>query len=94
MGAPPMGTKRGQALMELAVGMFAFALVVSALCIFATYIARSLVAQNALRKDGNGGSNSKSDSVEVGDFAAKNLIGGDTLKIEEKVVLPDRTIAK
>ena len=34
--------RRGQALMELAVGMFALALVVSALAGFAVYIAKSL----------------------------------------------------
>ena len=42
-------SRRGQALMELAVGMFAFALVVTALCGFAVYIAKSLKMQNSLR---------------------------------------------
>lgn len=89
-----MGTKRrGQALMELAVGMFALALVVSALCVFALYVAKSLRAQNELRK-GNGGTSSRSDTVEVGDFAAANFTGTPVLKIEEKVVLPERTILR
>lgn len=43
--------KAGQALMELAVGMFTLTLVVSALVAFATYIAKSLAAQNLNRGD-------------------------------------------
>ncbi len=41
----------GQALIELAVGMFTLALVVSALVCFALYIAKSLEAQNLNRGD-------------------------------------------
>jgi hypothetical protein len=45
-----MATKRrAQALIELAVGMFAFALVISALTGFAVWIAKSLKMQNSLR---------------------------------------------
>ena len=43
--------RRGQALMELAVGMFTLALVVSALVAFAIYIVKSLEAQNLNRGD-------------------------------------------
>lgn len=39
----------GQALIELAVGMFTLALIVSALVCFAIYIAESLEAQNLNR---------------------------------------------
>ena len=49
-----MATERhrsGQALMELAVGMFTLALVVSALVAFAMYIVKSLAAQNLNRGD-------------------------------------------
>ncbi len=85
--------RRGQALMELAVGMFALAFVVSALCGFALYIAKSLRAQNELRgRDGR--STEKSDSVEVGDFAARYVFGTETLRIREKIVMPERTILK
>lgn len=87
-----MGTKRGQALMELAVGMLALAIVVSALCGFALYISRSLEIQNFLRRDGT--SNAKSDSVEIGDFAAEHFAGTGVLDIHEKVVMPERTIPK
>lgn len=82
-----MRTKRGQALMELAAGMFALTLVVSMLCGFAVYIAKSLAAQNALRAS-SGGSNAKSDTVAVEAFAAKYVFGKETLKIKEKVALP------
>lgn len=85
--------RRGQALMELAVGMFALALVVSALFVFVQYVSKSLRAQNELRK-GNGGTRSRADTVEVGDFAAANFTGVPVLKIEEKVVLPERTILR
>ena len=79
--------------MELAVGMFALALVVSALCVFAQYIAKSLRAQNELRR-GNGGSHARSDTVEAGGFAAANFTGGSVLRIREKAVLPERTILR
>ena len=42
-------TRRGQALMELAVGMFTLAFLVSALVVFAQYIVRSLEIENHLR---------------------------------------------
>lgn len=89
-----MATKRGQALMELAVGMFAIALVVSALCVYALYIAKSLKAQNSLRGGSTAVSNSKSDTVEVGDFASEHLFGTGKLQIKEKVVMPQTTILK
>lgn len=87
-----MGTKRGQALVEMAVGMLALAIVASALCGFALYIARSLEIQNSLRTDGK--SNSQSDSVEIGDFAAQHFAGTGVLGIREKVVMPERTILR
>ena len=44
-----MRTRRGQALMELAVGMFTLALLLSAIFVFVRYIARSLEIENHLR---------------------------------------------
>ena len=85
--------RRGQALMELAVGMFALALVVSALCVFAQYIAKSLRLQNELRR-GNGGSRTRTDMVEAGDFASANFTGNPVLKMQEKIVAPERTILR
>jgi len=81
---------RGQALMELACGMFAVALVVSALCGFAVYIATSLRAQNRLRAGmlSGGGVRSASDSVEVGEFSSRYLFGKSTLEVRERVEMP------
>lgn len=80
---------RGQALMELAVGLFALALVVSALCGFAHYIAKSLRVQNELRVGGR-----RSDSVEISSWAAQHVFGAETLKISEKLKWPSTTILK
>ena len=76
-----MGTKRGQSLMELAVGMFAIALVVSALAGFAVYIAKSLRAQNMARS-----SSPVSDTVvETGEFASEWIFGRRKMNVDEKV---------
>ena len=91
-GQAPSG-RRGQALIELAVGLFTLALVASALCGFAVYIARSLEAQNELRTTA-GGTNSRSDSVDVGDFSSRYVFGTDVLNIRERIEMPERTILK
>ena len=87
--APPAPPRRGQALIELAVGLFALALVVSALCGFALYIAKSLRLQNELRVGGQ-----KTDSVEVSAFAAEHVFGDRKLKISEKLAMPLTTILR
>lgn len=90
MGVAHMGTKRGQALMELAIGLFALALVVSSLCAFAEYIVKSLKMQNSLRV----GSSSQSDRVELSTFAAEKVFGVNALKIKEKVEMPPTVILR
>lgn len=85
-----MATKKGQALMELVAGLFALALVVSALSGFAVYIVKSLKMQNSLRV----GSSSQQDEVQIGEFAAKYVFGTETLKIHEKVEMPLTTILR
>jgi len=85
-----MRTKRGQAMIELAFGMFALALVVSALCGFAVCIARSLEMQNSLRVK----SPSQHDEVQVSEFAAQYVFGKQTVDIKEKVVMPSTVILK
>jgi len=85
-----MATRRGQALVELAFGMFAFALVVSALATFAVYIARSLRVQNSAR----GPSPERAEAVETGAFASEWLFGSEKLKIGERVSMPVTTILK
>ena len=86
---PPAPPRRGQALIELAAGMLALALVVSALCGFALYIAKSLRLQNELRVGGK-----KTDSVEVSAFAAEHVFGDGKLKISERLAWPQTTILR
>ena len=85
-----MRTRRGQALMELAVGMFAIALVAGCLCVFAVFIAKSLKVQNSLRSSSPKPSGEK---VEFGDFL-QGVLGRHWLVVDEHVVLPATTISK
>ncbi len=85
-----MGIKRGQAMLELAFGMFALAIVVSALSGFAIYIAKSLKVQNGLRI----GASSGKERVEFTTFAAKHVFGTDSLTIKERVTMPPDFILK
>ena len=75
--------RRGQAMTELAVGLFALALVVSALCGFAVYVAKSLRVQNELRVGGQ-----KTDRVEATDLTADYVFGTEALTISERLVWP------
>lgn len=81
-------SRRGQALMELVVGMFAFVLVVTALCGFAVYIAKSLKMQNSLRT----GASTQTASVEFTTFGAKYVFGAERLTIKESVSMPGTAI--
>ena len=85
-----MRTRRGQALMELAVGMFTIALVAGCLCTFAVFIAKSLRVQNSLRSSAPQPSGEK---VEFGEFLYR-VVGRHWLVVDEKVSLPPTTIAK
>ena len=85
-----MRTRRGQALMELAVGMFAIALVVGCLCVFAVFIAKSLRVQNSLRSSAPQPSGEK---VEFGEFL-HGIVGRHWLVVDERVALPSTAIAK
>ena len=85
-----MRTRRGQALMELAVGMFAVALVAGCLCVFAVFIAKSLRVQNSLRSSAPQPSGEK---VEFGEFLYR-VVGRHWLVVDEKVNLPSTTIAR
>jgi hypothetical protein len=80
--------ERGQALVELAVGMFTLALVVSAAVAFTFYIAEGLKVQNSVRSS----SLSADGQVEVGAFAAEWLFGEETLDISENIEMPAREI--
>lgn len=76
--------------MELAVGMFAIALVAGCLCVFAVFIAKSLKVQNSLRSSSPGTSGEK---VEFGEFL-HGILGRHWLVVDEHVVLPPTTISK
>ena len=83
-----MATRRAQAMVELALGMFALTLVISALCLFTVYIARSLRVQNTAR----GQSPETAAPIEVDDFAEQYFTGTKTLNINERAVMPTTTI--
>lgn len=85
-----MRTKRGQAMMELAIGMFALTLIVSVLCSFAIFFAKSLRVQNSLRSSSPQPSGEK---VPLGDFLYV-IVGKHHLFVDEHVTLPPTTIVK
>ena len=85
-----MRTRRGQAMMELAVGMFAIALLVGCLCVFAVFIAKSLRVQNSLRSSAPQPSGEK---VEFGEFLY-GIFGRHWLVVKERVEMPSPTIVK
>ncbi len=81
--------KAGQALMELAVGMFTIALLLSASFFFVKYIVRSLEIQNHLRSPGQA---TYADSIKLDDFAANEVFGLKNLHIMEPRGATDRSI--
>ena len=85
------GTKwrRGQALMELVVGMFTIALLLSASFFFVKYIVRSLEIENHLRSSGQA---TYADSIRLDDFAANEVFGLKNLHIMEPRGTTDRSI--
>lgn len=83
-----MRTKRGQALLELACGMFTLALLIGLLTIFARYIVRSLEIQNHLR----GANRGVSDKIELDAFAAESIFGSRNLHIKEPFSGSSRSI--
>ena len=76
--------------MELAVGMFALALVVSSLCGFSLYIVKSLRVQNSLRSSAPQPSGEK---VELGGIL-EQVSAHKYLVVEEKVVMPPTWVQK
>ena len=77
-------------MMELAAGMFAIALIVSALCTFAVFMAKSLKVQNSLRSSAPQPSGEK---VQLGDFLY-GIVGQHHLFIDERVFMPPTSVAK
>ena len=84
-----MRTRRGQALMELAVGMLTIAILLSASFFLVKYMARSLQIQNHLRTPGQA---TYADSIRLDDFAANEVFGMKNLHIMEPRGETDRTI--
>jgi len=89
--------RKAQAMMELAIGMFALSLVLAALFGFAAYITRSLDVQRDVRaRAGRAAMNSYvggvtetgRDNMGVTGFAAKYVFGEEQVEIGEKVYLP------
>lgn len=103
-----MGTefRRGQALIEMAMGMFALALVLASLFGFIAYIVTSLDMHRDLRADagraalnsvGMGESYSSKiskDTVEIEPFAAEYVFGSQEIEVKEEVHLPSMGIQK
>ena len=90
----------GQAFVEMAFGMLALALVLSALFAFTDYIVRAQNMQRRLRAaagldamgsmggDGSFLSAADADMIEVEPMAAAYVFGTEAVKIEESVYLP------
>jgi len=91
--------RRGQAMVELAVGMFALALVLAALFAFTSYLLESMKIQRTLRREagenalnafGSELSTAKgSATVTVEPFAAEYVFGAQSVKVKESVSLPN-----
>ena len=84
-----MRTRRGQALVELAVGMLTIAILLSAIFFFVKYIVRSLEIQNHLRSPGQA---TYADSIKLDAFASKEVFGMKNLHIMEPRGETDRSI--
>lgn len=85
-----MRTRRGQALLELAAGMFALSLVVSAITVFATFEVKTLKLQNSLRSSTPLMSGEKFDLGTV----LESAFGLHWLRIEEHLFTPPLEIVK
>jgi len=93
-------SRNGQAFMEMALGMLALALVLSALFGFTSYILCSLEMQRDLRAEAGkgaleaaGGDESYSsktahDTVEIEQFAANYIFGSSEVEVKEEVHIP------
>ena len=75
--------------MELAVGMFTLALLLSVIFAFTHYIARSLEIQNHLRSSGQA---TYADKIKLDDFAVEKVFGSRNLHIMEPRGTTDRSI--
>lgn len=91
--------RRGQAMMEMAAGMFTLALVLGAIVAFALYISRAIELGKSARSDagraalngtGPGGVTlDRSDKIEVDSLAAEYIFGSGEVPVKEKVYIPN-----
>lgn len=81
-------TKQGQAIIELALGLVAIMILVSAFFYLARYMAKSLKIQNQLRSP----SPIYAESIKLDDFASEEVFGQKNLHINEPHGTTDRTI--
>jgi hypothetical protein len=93
-------SKSAQALMEMALGMLALSLVVSALVAFSSYIAKGLEIQHEARSQAgvsavnssssvvSFSSSARSADIEVDRIAAEYIFGEQRIKIKEEVNVP------
>lgn len=91
--------RRAQAMVELALGMFALSLVLAALFSLANYILKGLALQRGLRADagvsalnatgiGAYATASANAKVKVEPLAAEYVFGAETVAIKESVAMP------
>ncbi len=96
----PAESRRGQALVELALGMLVVALVLAGVFAFTNYIITSLNAQRSLRADagrdalggvgadGSYATASASATITVSPLAADYIFGKKQVEVKEEVHLP------
>ena len=96
-----INSRNAQAMVEMAFGMFALALVLSAVFGFAAYIVKSLDMHREMRCDagtramgayGEGAlfsSSTREDKVLVESLAAEYIFGTDEVPIKEAVHIPN-----
>jgi Flp pilus assembly protein TadG len=92
--------KKGQALVELALGMFALALVLSAIFSFTRYIVTSLDVQRKARvkagvaafsagaAENDSAVATESQKVNVEKMSAEYIFGREEVDVKERVVIP------
>ncbi len=95
-----MATRKGQALIELAIGLLAAALVLAGLFGFGRYIIASMDgartmradagvrALNAMGGDGSYASASHVESVAIPELAGERIFGDGRAEIKEEVHIP------
>jgi len=81
-------TRRGQAVIELCLGLVAILTIVSALYYFARHMTKSLEVQNHLRQNGA----TYSARIKIEEDFAKEVFGRQNLDVNEPHGVVNRTI--